>query len=185
MSHETSKALKRRLRDPLFTSHYFVGRAIDIGSGSDPLSRQLGYWPLLRSVDEWDIGDGDAQELPGVAANSYDLVYSSHCIEHVHEPLPALWRWLDVLRPGGYMVVAGPDFEMYERETWPSQFNPDHKTQLTFERVCELLQYLHGSEPIKVERILEGFDPSLPKDVDQTQLAAECAIEFIVRKVAS
>jgi len=179
--NETSKAMMRRLRDPMFASQYFVGRAIDVGSGNDPLSRQLGFWPLLKSVDEWDVKDGDAQLMLGVPDNSYDLIYSSHCLEHVHEPLPTLWRWLEVLKLHGHMVVSVPDFEMYERGIWPSRFNPDHKSTFGFERVAELLSSTK-CEVIKVERIIAGFDPSLPVSVDQTQTGAECAIEFIVRK---
>lgn len=176
---ETSKAMRRRLRDPMFASRYFVGRAIDIGSGNDPLSRQLGYWPLLKSVDEWDVKDGDAQLMPGVPDNTYDLVYSSHCLEHVRDAGVALYRWLDILKPGGHAVISVPDFEMYERGVWPSRFNPDHKTRFTFFSVGFLVSEL---DVIKVERIIEGFDPSLPVTVDQTQTGAECAIEFVVRK---
>jgi SAM-dependent methyltransferase len=179
--NETSKAMMRRLRDPMFATRYFVGRAIDVGSGNDPLSRQLGFWPLLNSVDEWDVKDGDAQLMQGVPDNSYALVYSSHCMEHVHDPRVALSHWFRILKPGGHVVVSVPDWEMYERGIWPSRFNPDHKSTFGFERVAELLSSTK-CEVIKVERIIAGFDPSLPVSVDQTQTGAECAIEFIVRK---
>jgi predicted SAM-dependent methyltransferase len=184
--NETSKAMRRRFRDPMFASRYFVGRAIDIGSGNDPLSRQLGYWPLLQSVDEWDVKDGDAQLLNGVANETYDLVYSSHCLEHVRDPGEAMFNWFRVLKHGGHMVVSVPDWEMYEREIWPSRFNPDHKSVFAFQHVAEHLinddERVHTWDVIKVERIIEGFDPTLPVSVDQTQTGAECAIEFVVRK---
>jgi len=77
------------------------------------------------------------------------------------------------------MVVSVPDWEMYEREIWPSRFNPDHKNPFTLAFVVALIE---DEDVIKVERIIEGFDPSLPVTVDQTQTGAECAIEFIVRK---
>ena len=169
------------MRDPMFAQRYFVGRAIDIGSGSDPLSRQLGYWPLLESVDEWDLAEGDAQELPGVANDTYDLVISSHCLEHVREADVTLCRWWEVLKPGGHMVVTVPDWDMYEHRQWPSRFNDDHKSTFDFRRTTELVHML-PCEAIKVERVVEHFDPSLPKDQDQTQGLAECCIELIVRK---
>jgi predicted SAM-dependent methyltransferase len=187
VSHETSKALRRRMRDPNFATKYFVGKAIDIGSGSDPLSRQLGYWPLLESVDEWDQADGDAQYLVGVADNSYSLVLSSHCLEHVRDVRVALQNWWRVLDRGGHMVVTVPDFDMYERGHWPSRFNPDHKQGFTFNDIASAIRDdLRAWTPdvIKIERITEHFDPSLPDSVDQTQGLAECAIEFIVRKPA-
>ena len=179
---ETSKAMRRRLRDPMFASTYFVGHAIDIGSGNDPLSSQLGYWPLLKAVDEWEFAkDGDAQIMKGVPNKSYDLVYSSHCLEHVRDAGVALSRWMEILKPNGHLVVTVPDFDMYERGSWPSRFNPDHKTRFTFFSVSHLLLEL---AVIKVERIIEGFDPAISKDIDQTQTGAECAIEMIVRRDA-
>jgi SAM-dependent methyltransferase len=193
MSHETSKRLRRRLRDPNFATTYFVGRAIDIGSGADPLSRQLGYWPLLRSVDEWDVQDGDAQHMAGVADESYDLVYSAHCLEHLRDVRVAVDNWWRILKTGGHLVVSVPDYDLYERSRFPSRFNPDHKWAFSLARplisntlildVADLLCF-PGSDVIKIERITEHFDPSLPVDVDQTQGLAECSIEFIVRKPA-
>lgn len=181
MSHETSKALRRRMRDPRFATQWFVGRAIDIGSGQDSLARQMGYWPLLTSVDSWDRAEGDAAELRGVTDNSYDLVYSSHCLEHVSDPQAALARWFRVTRPDGHLIVVVPDREMYERNRWPSAFNPDHKTAFTVAVLFEILLPVIG-HVIKIERLTEHFDPSLPTDYDQTQGLAECAIEFVVRK---
>lgn len=166
-----------------------VGDALDIGAGSDGLGRQIGIWPLLRTVSEWDVPDGDAQSLVGVAASSFDLVISSHCLEHVQRPFDALERWFKVVKPGGHLVVTVPDFAMYEREQWPSRFNADHKSYFVLGglsgfpdiNLLELVASVHG-EIIKIERIVQHFDPSLPKDYDQTQGLAECAIEFIVRK---
>lgn len=182
MAHETSKSLRRRMRDPNFAQKYFVGRAIDIGSGADPLSRQLGYWPLLTSVVEFDKGDGDASLLLGVKDNSYDLAYSSHCLEHVDDYGVALYRWWRLLRTGGHMVVTVPDFEMYERSTFPSRFNADHKRPFTVRELAEFFVGVSWGDVIKIERITEHFDPSLPDTYDQTQGLAEAAIEFIVRK---
>jgi predicted SAM-dependent methyltransferase len=167
----------------MFAERYFVGKALDIGAGPDGLSRQLGIWPLLTSVTEWDKADGDAQELKGVPDNSYDLVYSSHCLEHMRDDGAAIHRWAQVLKPGGHMVIVVPDFEMYERGEWPSRKNPDHKHRFTFAHCAYLLlECVREVEEIKVERLTEHFDPSLPSHVDQTQGLAECAIEIIVRK---
>lgn len=181
MSRETSKALARRLRDPMFASTYFVGCALDIGAGNDSLGKQVAHWPKLTSVDDFDVGDGDAQELKSIKLESYDLVYSSHCLEHVRYPGLAVARWMEVLRPGGYLVVVVPDYDMYERGQWPSRFNADHKHAFTFQAVTALIA--DTWDAIKVERIIAGFDPSLPLDIDQTSdRDAECAIEFVVRK---
>lgn len=182
--HETSKALRRRMRDPNFATKYMRGRAIDIGSGPDPLSRQLGYWPLLTSVDCWDKEDGDAQLMEGAPDGAYDLVYSSHTLEHMRDRSIAIQRWWRLVAPYGHLVVVVPDWDLYERRVWPSKKNPDHKHYFTLPIVASLLDLLDGADPIKIERITEHFEPLLPPDVDQTMGLAEACIEFIVHKPA-
>lgn len=161
-----------------------VGDALDIGAGADGLGRQIGIWPLLRTVAEWDKGEGDAQELRGVANNSYDLVHSSHCLEHIADVRVALGNWWRIVRPGGHLVVVVPDAEFYERGNWPSRFNPDHKHRFTMAGVWSHLVAAinEPADVLKVERLIAHFDPSLPKDVDQSRGLCEPAIEFIVRK---
>lgn len=188
MSHETSKALRRRLRDPIWAERIMVGDALDIGAGSDGLGRQIGIWPLLKSVTSWDVEDGDAQLMAGAPDGAFDLVHSSHCLEHMRNAAVALGRWLDLVKPGGHLVVVVPDAELYERGAWPSRFNSDHKWRFTLcgkrdgiVDVDEMLAWLNG-DAIKIERLVAYFDPSLPKDVDQSQGLCEPAIEFIVRK---
>jgi SAM-dependent methyltransferase len=51
----------------------------------------------------------EATELTGLADGSYDTVLSSHCLEHVANPLAALREWRRVVRPGGHLLLALPD----------------------------------------------------------------------------
>jgi SAM-dependent methyltransferase len=41
--------------------------------------------------------------------SSFDLVYMSHVFEHLPDPLPALARCLELLRPGGRLVLVYPN----------------------------------------------------------------------------
>lgn len=192
--HESLKAMKRRQRDPLFTSRYFVGRGIDIGSGPDPLSHQkiYGAWPLLQACDEWDVEDGDAQLMDGVEDESFDFVYSSHTLEHVVDPVETLSNWWRILKPGGHLVVVVPDEDLYEHGQWPPVFNTDHKHTYALAKreswspvsrnIDELLKGL-GGEIIKLERVEENFVFGAPAQIDQTSASiAECCIECVVRK---
>ena len=174
---------------------YFRGHGIDIGGGHDCIDR---YAALLgfATCRNWDRPDGDAQYLAGVADESYDFLHSSHCLEHMVTPAVALGNWVRVVRPGGHIVVTVPDEEMYEHLRWPSNYNSDHKWSFTIYRsqprlpkslnVMDLLATVsHSVEIIKVERIEAGYRDDLG-DVDQTGTGtAECAIEFVLRKLAS
>ena len=196
--HEQSKAAKRRWREGEFLARYFVGHGIDVGAGPDGLGRYTSLFPGLRGVRGWDLADGDAQYLKSAPDAAYDFLHSSHCLEHLVDPQVALTHWLRVVKPGGYLVVTVPDEDLYERGVFPSRFNSDHKWSFTLHKlaasswsakslnVLDLLRAVSNVAEIEqVRQIREFFDAGLPPDVDQTQSpAAECAIEFVLRKRA-
>mgnify|MGYP001544673260 CR=1 FL=1 len=126
MGNETLKACSRRGEMGYFEK-YLIGNGIDIGCGSDKLFNPV---PMIHfNCRGWDVTDGDAQYMRGVEEHTYDFVYSSHCLEHMHNPTVALENWWRILKPGGYLFVAVPDAELYEQGVWPSLGNGDHKTR--------------------------------------------------------
>ncbi len=190
---ECSKAIPRRLAQANFARRYFVGDGVDIGGAPDPLALYAGLFPLLRTVRTWDIEDGDAQYMAGVADGTYDFVHSSHCLEHLHDPAAALRHWLRILRPGGAMIVMVPDEDLYEQGQFPSTFNADHKWTFSVWKatswsarslnILDLLRDL-GPEarPERVELLDATYRYDLPR-LDQTRTpVGECGIEFIVRR---
>lgn len=191
--HETSKATIRRAYDGRYQK-YFSGNGIDVGCGDDSLRRYAPLFPLMGGVKDWDLAQGDAQELPGVAAEAFDWLHSSHCLEHLRDPFTALIRWCQVVRPGGHLVVIIPDEDLYEQGVWPSRFNGDHKHTFTLAKakswsavsvnVLDLLlvvRYL--AVPVRIERLEATWLPDQP-GIDQTLgPVAECAIEFVLRRV--
>ena len=190
---ETSKSISRRLRDPNFISRYFRGTGIDIGAGTDPVSLYHELFPLMGKVRIWDIKDGDAQVMEGVEDNTYDFVHSSHCIEHLHNPVIGLENWIRIVKPGGFVIVTVPDEDLYEQGIFPSNKNSDHKWTFTIYKksswseksinVLELLTVYDDTIEInKVELLNQSYRYSLPQ-FDQTLTpVGECAIEFILRK---
>lgn len=112
--HETSKAIARRLHDARFATRYFVGDGIDIGSGPDPLAQCHEFFPLMKSCRAWDLKDGDAQKMSGVADASFDFVHSSNCLEHLRDPREGLGHWLRILKRGGHLICVVPDEDLYE-----------------------------------------------------------------------
>lgn len=130
----TSRSRLIRLHDGHFEA-YLHGNGIDVGCGDDPLLLPSGH------VRHWDKrkGDGNGAILHGVATESLDFVYSSHCLEHIIGLKTALSNWSRVLKHGGFLFAVVPDYQLYEKLNWPSKFNTDHKhsfsMDLTRERV--------------------------------------------------
>lgn len=195
MTWEQSKAAKRRFNDGMFHSRYFAGAGLDIGGKPDPLQQYAGVFPLLKSVRTWDMEDGDAQDLAGVADASVDFVHSSHCLEHMNDVYAAIENWIRVIRPGGYLIITVPDEDLYERGEWPSRRNSDHKWSFTLHkqkswspRSINVLDIARDfSAELETERLWllrDFFRDNLAAELpDQTLTpVAECAIEFIARK---
>lgn len=203
MGAETSKSIPRRLRDPGFMQKYFVGVGLDVGAGGDPLSRYRPLFPRLDKVATFDVPGadadftGDGTTLAPLADFTFDFVHSSHCLEHIADPVTALTNWLRVTKPGGHVIVIIPEWTMYEHRTWPSQFNMDHKHAFyggvsdpspwsnvpPIGNVVALLQALplKCAELVKYERLEATFLPGVV--TDQTIGIGECAIEFVLRKL--
>src|SRR5688572_20929993 len=71
-----------------------VGCGLDIGCGE---------WPL-EGAQGIDIKNGqDAMSLPDF--NGFDYIFSSHCLEHLSNPVAALEHWKSKLRQGGVLFL--------------------------------------------------------------------------------
>ncbi|RAK57917.1 methyltransferase domain-containing protein [Phenylobacterium deserti] len=193
MSNEASKAMVRRNFDSRFATRWLVGDGIDIGAGNDAIGMFSQMLPLMTSLRGWDLPDGDAMLMEGVADESLDFVHSSHCLEHLQDPLVALGNWVRICKPGGHVVVMVPDEDLYEQGIFPSTFNDDHKWTFT---VCKtgtwsprsinltaLLGHFASVVSIqKIEVLDAGYHFGAPR-FDQTGLVTgEAAIEFVLRK---
>ncbi len=190
---ECSKSIQRRLSDSAFLRKYFVGVGLDIGGKPDPLSLYNELFPLMESVKTWDMEDGDAQFLNGIADCSLDFVHSSHCLEHLADPHEGLGNWFRVVREGGYLVITVPDEDLYEQGKFPSLFNNDHKWTFTIfktkswsDRSLNILDMVRelesAAEVVKIEQLSSTYRFNLPR-FDQTLTPiSESGIEIILRK---
>lgn len=190
---ECSKSVARRLSDSRFVRTYFKGDGVDIGGAPDPLALYSEFFPLMTSVRTWDLDDGDAQFMAGVPDETFDFVFSSHCLEHLHDPLEGLKNWVRVTKAGGYIVFALPEEDLYEQGTFPSTFNRDHKNTFTMGKakswsprsinVLDMLRALPPEAAVeKVELLDETYRYLLPR-FDQTLTpVGESGIEVVIRK---
>lgn len=190
---ETSKALARRLHLPDFTTRYFVGQGLDIGGASDPLAQFTEVFSGIKGVRSWEIADGDAQYLTGLADGSFDFIHASYILQRMTDPREALRHWFRVLKPGGHMVLLIPDEDMYEQGFWPSRYNHDNRWTFTLFKtkswspvslnLVDVVQVLGAPADIRRMEVLgSSYRHGLPR-FDQTLTpVAESAIELVIRK---
>lgn len=145
---ESQRARRRRLQEGFF-EEFCQGRGLDIGAGGDPLFKDIETW-------DWAHGQGDATFMQGVPDDSYDFVYCSHVLEHLHDPWAGIRSWFRILKPGGFLIVAVPHRDLYEKKLeLPSKWNPDHKkfwlldvheNKWTLGLVQTIREALHGKD---------------------------------------
>lgn len=190
---ENSKSVLRRLNDSNYIRRYFVGSGVDIGGKPDPLALYAEFFPLMTAVRTWDLEDGDAQFMASVSDDFFDFVYSSHCLEHLNDPVEGLNNWLRVVKPGGHIIFAVPDEDMYEQGVWPSTHNRGHRSTFTVNKEkswssasTNLFDLLKGLGPLADVRKVEVLDQTYRFDLprfDQTLTpVGECGIEVVIRK---
>lgn len=89
---------------------FCIGDGVDIGSGKYP----------LPGAEPWELEEGrNAYDLP----RTYDYIFSSHCLEHLFDPIKALTYWYSRIKPGGVLFLYLPHPEM---EYWLPQNNKKH-----------------------------------------------------------
>ena len=103
-----------------------VGRVLDIGAGVDPVT---------KDAIVFDKAQGDAQEINNFFdLESFETVFSSHCLEHMVNPQEAIQSWFSLVKPGGHLITIVPDEDLYEQGHFPSIFNSDHKSTFTISK---------------------------------------------------
>ena len=120
------EATKTKLLYPELFRDFVKGNILDIGAGQDPVS---------PSAIVFDKPQGNAENIfEHFQKESFDTVFSSHCLEHVNEPLLVIQDWFALVKPGGYLFVIVPDEDLYEQGHFPSIFNSDHKSTFTISK---------------------------------------------------
>lgn len=118
MGLEASKT--KQINGADFYQRFMSGSVLDIGCGPDL---------VVEHAQPFDQEQGDANNiLEYIPAESVDCVHSSHCLEHMFDPVRCLQGWWQCVRPGGFIITVVPEENLYEQHLWPSRFNDDHKS---------------------------------------------------------
>lgn len=172
--HEASKT--NLIRDKSFAQKYLQGTVLDIGAGGDLVC----HW-----AQSFDVEDGNANHLVNYfKEESFDVVHSSHSLEHMDDPFNAINQWWSLVKPGGFLIVVVPEENLYEQGLWPSMFSDQHRSTfrlggetswspVSFE-IKNLCQSLPCAEVVSASIQSNGYDHDLvfpkglkPKKVKQ------------------
>ncbi len=138
------------------------GRVLDVGAGDDSITPE---------AIAFDVDSGDANYITAFQPESFDLVYSSHCLEHMYDPARSIANWWSLVKPGGHLFVIVPDEDLYEQGVFPSRFNSDHKHTFTITKkvswstnsinLLDLAKSLPGGDILSIVLNDYGYDRSV------------------------
>lgn len=131
------------------------GRLLEVGSGHGYfLVEARKYYDECVGVELSPLAADAARDLSGATVlnsvddvspdEQFDLVFASHVIEHVYDPVPFTEKLVAHLRPGGTIVYSTPDMNSFWRKLmgrhWPSFKIPEHVTFFDSETLARLFE---------------------------------------------
>jgi predicted SAM-dependent methyltransferase len=132
-------------------------RVLNAGSGLERGGLHPGFHPSAWKEVRIDIDPGAVPDLVGsisdmrgvVEDGSFDAVWCSHCIEHLHdhEVLPALREFGRILSDDGFAIVTCPNLEAIAR--------------LLVSEDIESVAYLSPAGPIRLLDMIFGYSRSI------------------------
>ena len=85
-------------------------RRLEIGGGPSPAHPDWEQLDVLQWADRGNPTTHQADiRLTGLPTGAFDEIFSSNCLEHVHETQQTLNEWARLLKPGGKLTVIVPD----------------------------------------------------------------------------
>ena len=115
------------------------GRGLDMGAGA---------WPLPGAVPRDGKYGDNIEEMP---ERDLDFIFSSHCAEHLTNPVLVLENWKKCLRPGGVLFLYLPSTQM---RYWNTTRNRKHLHEWEPEQMARMLRDLGFVNVIHSERDL-------------------------------
>lgn len=142
---------------PRIQKYLILPDIIDIGCGHDKVT-PTSFGVDIRTDINIDllIKPNEIYQLSTVyphLKNKFDVVYSSHSLEHLLEDAGALNSWKELLKPNGFIILYIPDSLLYNNVG-----NHEHVQAYTFKSFLRnIFPYVSNLE------VVETFPP-LPGD---------------------
>jgi hypothetical protein len=169
-----------------FWSRFATGtNVLDIGfKGYNPTG---GVVPILEGAIGVDIDypGYDGRTLP-FSNGSQDMVYSSHCLEHIPDFIKAIQEWHRVTKVGGHIITVVPSAHLYERRKRPpSKHNDSHVRFYTPSSLLAEFEAALEPNTYRVRHLREndwGYNYGARPD---THPSGCYEIEFVAEKIES
>lgn len=147
---------------------YLKGKIVDIGCGSSKITQDaIGVDGRdMKGVDVVLKNDDQIYNLELFYVKKLgdaDLIFSSHCMEHLSNPYHAIWDWSHLIKSGGYLILYLPEASRYDSyENLEHMHNFNYKDFIFwFKRVwCGEGKNFKGENLRAVYSLIEsGLDP--------------------------
>jgi SAM-dependent methyltransferase len=120
-------------------AHFCKGSGLDLGAGR---------WPLPGAQPVEITAGADCTILP---EGEWDYIFSSHCLEHLTDPVTAIEHWRAHLRIGGVLFLYLPHPDM---RYWRPEHCRKHRHLFRPADAAEMLRALGFVDVIHSERDL-------------------------------
>lgn len=141
-----------------FWNRFIKGpKVLDIGFSSYGDVRVVPIMDGAIGVDI-DYPGYDGKRLP-FEDFSQDAVYSSHCLEHISDPIGVIQDWYRVTKLGGHIIIAVPSRDLFERRRRPpSAWNVEHLRMYTCASLLAEIEAALEPNSFKVRYMAENDD---------------------------
>ncbi|MDQ6763795.1 MAG: class I SAM-dependent methyltransferase [Bacteroidota bacterium] len=135
------------------------GNVLDIGSGTGAFLHTMQHagWQATglepdeaareRALKLYGLRLNSSEQLYSLAPGSFDAITMWHVLEHVHDLHGYINQINNLLKPGGKIFIAVPNYTSYDedvyRENWAAYDVPRHLYHFSPKAMMELLN-LHG-----------------------------------------
>lgn len=131
-------------------AHFCQGAGLDVGAGR---------WALPGATPVDVILGGEAMALPD---GQWDYVFSSHCLEHLANPVAALEHWKSRIRPGGvlFLYLPHPDMTYWRPQNCRKHlhlFWPDDTARMV--RDLGFVDVIHSERDLAWSFAVVGMNP--------------------------
>lgn len=177
---ETEKSHESRLKNGFYRA-FMDGIGLDIGYKGSIVDAEA-VLPTSLGIDLGFPGY-DGKTLP-FKDESYDYVFSSHCLEHVSDYKSAIKEWFRVIKVGGHLVITVPHQFLYEKKkNLPSRWNSDHKRFYSPGRLLLEIEESLQSNTYRIAYLRDNddnYDYSIPPS---THSGGAYEVELVVKKI--